>query len=320
MRIRAILRAVGAALTAAWWIAGAAATPAAQPKPAPPELWLAPAGIPAGALPPFAVAVASLTAGKPTAAAPVFAQMTKDPILGGYALLYLGRAQLADGKPSNALYSAQQLLSTTPTGRLKEAALWLTAEAAEAARDWPAEIRALQALIVLPGAEPELAWLNLGRTQVSSGDRQAAMQTFAKVYYEFGLTGAASSAAEEMAKLAAVPITPTRDSYALDLGRAQQLYGARRYTDARKSFDALRPLAQGDDRSLIALRLAECDFGLRRYVAARDGLKSYLDQSSTRLDEAQYLLSLQPARDRPERRLRRPGAGLRRTRCRSDAG
>src|SRR5262245_65528811 len=93
MRTRAILRVGGAALTAAWWIAGAAAAPGAQPNAAPPELWLAPAAADA-AQSPFAVAIASLNSGKPAVAEPVFAKATGDPGLGRYGRVDMGRAQL----------------------------------------------------------------------------------------------------------------------------------------------------------------------------------------------------------------------------------
>jgi soluble lytic murein transglycosylase len=291
MSMRAILRTSGATVVALLWIAGSPAAPAAVhgAQTAPPELWLAPSSLPpAGALPPFAVAVVSLNAGKGAVAEPVFARMTKDPVLGGYGLLYLGRAQLVDNKAPAALFSAQELLKQTPTGHLYEAALWLAADAAEAAHESAPQLRALQTLTTLQTAEPDLPWLALARAQVAAGDRPAAMQSYAKVYYEYALTDSASSAGEEMAKIAAGPIVPTKDSYALDLGRAEQLYGARRFTEARKTFDALRPLATGDDRSLISLRLAECDFGLRRFAVARDALRAYLDQATLRIPEAQY--------------------------------
>ncbi|HKW01332.1 MAG TPA: transglycosylase SLT domain-containing protein [Vicinamibacterales bacterium] len=288
MRIRDFLRTGGAALTAAWWIAGAAAAPGAQPNQAPPELWLAPSGASDAAQSPLAIAVANLNAGKAEAAEPVFAKATSDPVLGGYARLYLGRAQLAGGHSTEASSSAQVLLRSAPLGRLNESALWLAADAAEDARDWPAEIRALQALTgsAIPAAER--AWFRLGKAAVSAENRTLALQAFAKVYYEFALTDQAADAADEMKKLVASPFLPTPESYTLDLGRAQQLYGARRYTDARKAFDALRTLAKGPDRTLISLRLAECDYGLKRYAAARDGLRAYLDSSTTDAAEAQY--------------------------------
>ena len=289
MRIRDFLRTGGAALAAAWWIAGATAAPDAQPNQAPPVLWLAPSGASDAAQSPLALAVANLNAGKAAVAEPIFAKATSDPVLGGYARLYLGRAQLAAGRHVEASSSAQVLLRSVPLGRLNEAALWLAADAAEDARDWPAEIRALQALTASTIPSPEHAWFRLGKAAVNAENRQLGLQAFAKVYYEFALTDMAADAADEMKKLVASPFQPTPESYPLDLGRAQQLYGARRYSDARKAFDALRPLAKGPDRAVISLRLAECDYGLKRYAAARDGLLAYLDQNSTTdAAEAQY--------------------------------
>ena len=47
-------------------------------------------------------AVVDLTEGRPADAVGPFERATADPVLGGYALLYLGRAQLAAGD-ANAL-------------------------------------------------------------------------------------------------------------------------------------------------------------------------------------------------------------------------
>ncbi|MFI5177258.1 MAG: transglycosylase SLT domain-containing protein [Vicinamibacterales bacterium] len=289
MHVRTVLRYGGAAVTFAAWLAGAPGTTQAvrSSQPAPDELWLAPASTPSQRPPAFGEAAANLAAGKITLAEPVFAAATRDPMLGGYALLYLGRAQLAKGRDTEAAYTAQQLLKSAPIGHLGDSALWLAADAADAARDWPVEIRALQALSA-SSTMPEQVWLRLARTEVSAGDRPAALQAYAKVYYEFALTDQTGDAADEMAKLVSSPFAPTPASYALDLGRAQQLFGGKRYSDARKGFEALRPLAAGDDRQLISLRLAECDYGLKRYAAARDSLRAYLEQNTAGSPEAQY--------------------------------
>ncbi len=55
-----------------------------------------------------------------------------------------------------------------------------------------------------------------------------------------------------------------RQGYKLDLGRAAQLYGARRYSDARAAFVAVQAEASGDDRELVDLRIAESDYFLQR--------------------------------------------------------
>ncbi len=44
------------------------------------------------------------------------------------------------------------------------------------------------------------------------------------------------------------------------------LYGARRYPEARAAFASLQGQVSGDDRELVDLRIAECDFFLKRYA------------------------------------------------------
>ena len=308
MRIRDFLRTGGAALTAAWWIAGAAAAPSAQPNQAPPELWLAPSGASDASQSPLALAVANLNAGKAAAAEPVFAKATSDPVLGGYARLYLGRAQLAAGRPADASSSAQVLLRSVPLGRLNEAALWLAADGAEEARDWPAAIRALQALTGSTIPSPERAWFRLGKAAVSAENRQLALQAFAKVYYEFALTETAADAADEMKKLVASPFLPTPESYPLDLGRAA---AALRRAALRRRAEGLRAVARArarrPDRSSISLRSPSATFHLKRYAAARDALRAYLDEQDRPRRRGPVLLPRDDARARTGDDVRRAG-------------
>ena len=90
-------------------------------------------------------------------ALPILTRAAKNDELGGYALLYLGRAQLALSKIADARASADRLLQAQPTGYLADAALWLTADVAEAAGDWPAAVTSLQTLVVSKPLEPEVS-------------------------------------------------------------------------------------------------------------------------------------------------------------------
>ena len=56
---------------------------------------------------------------------------------------------------------------------------------------------------------------------------------------------------------------------------ALRLFGAARYAQARDAFDMLRPLAEGDEQEIAELRVAECDYYLKRYGSARDALASW---------------------------------------------
>ena len=40
----------------------------------------------------------------------------------------------------------------------------------------------------------------------------------------------------------------------------------------------------GDDREVVDLRIAECDYFLKRYAAARDGVQPYLDNASRKAE------------------------------------
>jgi soluble lytic murein transglycosylase len=76
--------------------------------------------------------------------------------------------------------------------------------------------------------------------------------------------------------------------YKLELGRAERLYGAGQYLPARTAFEKLRPIAGSADRELIQLRVAQCEFHLRRWRFARDGLKPLLDNASRRAETLYY--------------------------------
>jgi soluble lytic murein transglycosylase len=250
------------------------------------DLWLAPLGPQTGGKPLFAAAVSDLAHGQAARALTVFSTATADPVLGGYALLYAGRAQMALGKWDEAAAAAQQLLGREPAGYLGDAALWLAADAAENRGDWPTSVESLRTLTSSRPIAPERVWLRLGQAADRAGDQSLAGLAFSKVYYDYPLTPEADDAAPKAARLTS-PISRTiAERRRLDLTRAQQLFGAHRYTDARKGFDALRAGAAGEERAHLQLRLAECDVYLRHYAIAHAALRPLTTQASTEQAEA----------------------------------
>jgi soluble lytic murein transglycosylase len=256
------------------------------------ELWLAPATEIPAARQTLAQAVEALNEEQADRALPVFAKAANDPMLGGYARLYLGRAQLKLDREHEAASTAKQLLSSSPAGHLNDAALWLAADAAELQGDWPAVVRTLQTLAESQPADPQRVQLRLGRAALKVDDRRVATAALNRVYYEYPLTVEAVEAREELDKIAAPnpPAPPTPERVKLDLARAERLYSAGRYTDARKAYEQLRPIVGGDERQMADLRLAQCDYHLKRYPAAHDALRAYVDRSRNRLQEAQFSL------------------------------
>ncbi len=253
------------------------------------SLWLAPTSMSVSRKSAIAAAVEDLADGKAARALPVLERAARDDELGGYALLYLGRAQLALARISEARATAARLLAAPASGYLGEASLWFSADVAEAAEDWPAAVEALRTLTSGKPLEPERANLRLGRAAIKAGDNALAITVLNKVFYEFPLSSEAAEAAGELAKLAPASIPPSRDEFLRLLGRAQELFGAKRYADARPAFSALQSWATGDDRALVDVRVAACDYHLKHYAAARDALLPLIAPSSSQQIEAEFL-------------------------------
>ena len=258
---------------------------AAQP-PAAADLWLVP-GRGAGSTPNLADAAAALAAGRAADALAPFARATSDPVLGGYARLYLGRAQLTLRRFDDAAESARLVISRSPAGPLGEGALWLLADAAEGREDWDEALQALQALADLPTSTVPAALLRLGRVALKLNNRDLAYGAFSKLYYDLPLSDEAKSAESELSRF--VP-PPDPEALRLGLSRAQLLYSGRRYADARKAFASVRGDATGDERDAIDLRIAQCDYHLNRYAAARDEVRAYLADATKGVPEARYYL------------------------------
>ncbi len=284
--VRAPIVAAGVVASVVWAhgrTAGGASEPNVQAEAV---LWLAPTPDETAARAELARGVSELAAGRPEVARPVFEKAAADPILGGYARLLGGRAEIALGRPAEAARLAGEIRRSTPAGALAEAALLLSADAAEAAADWSAVVSALRALVeVRPAAA---AWLRLGRAAEAAGDKDLAREAFARVHYEHPLAAEAAEAGSARARLAGAPVTPGRESLALDLARAERLFNGRRHADARRAFEPLRALVAGDERAMVELRLAQCDYFLKRHVAARDALRAYLDRDPQRPAEAEF--------------------------------
>lgn len=275
-------------------------SPAPVPINSTEALWLAPAGRPAPATAAFAAAVSRLADGKASAALPVFARATSDPLLGGYALLLQGRAQLALGKPAEAKFSAEQLLKVEPRDYLREAAYLLRADVAEASGDSAAEMRALQGAAEMKPVAGATLYLRLGRAAKQAGEPPVARGAFNKVVYEFALSPEASDALAELALLADPGAVPGRDTASLDLGRGEQLYAAKRFADARKVFEAVRPVAVAGERGLVALRLAQCDLGLKKFAAAREALLPLVEHGDHRAEASYSMLGALRGLDRKD--------------------
>jgi soluble lytic murein transglycosylase len=131
---------------------------------------------------------------------------------------------------------------------------------------------------------PEDVLMRLGRAAEAAGDRDKAINAYRKVYYESPLSPQAIDAQNLLSHLDTASLG---DKFKLELARAERVFNARRWAQARAGFEPLASLASGDDKELVALRLAECDYYLDRFRASRDTLSPYL-RSASRKAEARF--------------------------------
>ena len=171
-------------------------------------------------------------------------------------------------------------------GSLAEAAPLRMAEAALGRGDAGRAAAILSDLSDETRATPEEVFLRLGSAYETAGDPVRALRAYHRVYYEFPLSEPAIAAQEAIERLQTPPLIPP-NRFRLELDRAERLFAARRWAQARPVYAELASAATGDDRALVVLRLAACEYQLGRHRASRDALRPLL--KGPREAEARYV-------------------------------
>ncbi|HVD92642.1 MAG TPA: transglycosylase SLT domain-containing protein [Vicinamibacterales bacterium] len=215
------------------------------------------------------------------------ARATAGP-LEAYAQFYVGLSQLRLSNGNEAAKAFDSVLARKPEGYLSLGVMLGKAEAAELRGDHAATADIYEQLSTHKTVTPEDVLLRLGRASLAAGNRSRAAEAFVRVYYEFPLSEAATSAG---AALPPLQDLITKKDAKLDLGRALMLFGAKRYNEARTAFQDLQKQVSGDDREVVDLRIAESDYFLKRYAATRDEVRPFLDQASRKAEAKFFYLS-----------------------------
>jgi len=248
------------------------------------HLWLAPLAkntIRSAALNDFAMGVKLEVDSNFARALPIFTQPSlRQGPLAHYAEYYQGLAELRLGRPSDARQTFQSLAAKNPVGYLTEAAALREAECDEALNDQNAAMQVYERLSKSKTTAPDDILMRYGRAARTAGHPDKATEAYSRLVYEFPFSDLASPASSELESLPLAPIAPGSNRFKLELGRAERLFGAKRYAQARPVFEALRPSARDDDHEIVQLRIAECDYFLKRARNARDGVKPFLDRGA----------------------------------------
>src|SRR5687767_9375122 len=112
-----------------------------------------------------------------------------------YADYYIGASHLRLSNAAEADRAFDAVLARKPEGQLFVAALLGKAEAAENRRDHAAAVAIYERLAAHPSIAPDDVLSRLARASLAAGNRARAAEAWLRVYYEFPLSDAATSAA-----------------------------------------------------------------------------------------------------------------------------
>jgi len=233
-----------------------------------------------------AIASGSYSTGLPLVNDP---DLAKTPFA-DYAKYYTALALIGLSRYPEADTVLSALMQRSPAGFLREGVPLRLAEVAEARQDGARAERILRDLKWEEVSAPDEALLKLGGVEESVGHRDHALETYRRLYYDYPLSAEAEDARLGIERVQSIASLP-EDLPSRALARAEKLYAARRWSDARAAYENIARGVQADNKDLVALRLAECDFRLDRYRAARDGVKPFTTGSTLAAEARFFYLS-----------------------------
>jgi soluble lytic murein transglycosylase len=204
--------------------------------------------------------------------------------LAGWAAYYRGLALVKLARAAEAAKVFDAILAQRPEGYLVEGAALAAVDVAEAAGDTRRSLALLQTLASGTPAAPDEVLRRLADVASRAGEGGIARSAWVRLYYEFPLSPHASLAEPAVDEMRVAAGDRAAEVLARDLDRAERLFAARRWSEARAMFERLRATAAGDHRELAELRVAECDYHLGRFRAALERLAPYLERASRRAE------------------------------------
>ena len=204
-------------------------------------------------------------------------------LLSDYARYYTGLVQLRLEKLDEAERTFAALSDAKLKGALLQAVPLRRAEVALARKDPKAALAVLEPLAREKTTAPEAVLMQMARAAQEAGDREAALTNYRRLYFEYPLSAESDLARIELGLLEG-NVDLSGDRFAQELARAERLFSGRKYEQARDAFVPLAAVASGDNKELVALRLAECDYYLGRHRTSRDALRPYVDESRRRAE------------------------------------
>jgi peptidoglycan lytic transglycosylase len=205
-----------------------------------------------------------------------------------YARYYTGIAlqrlnRLEEAENAFASVAAENML-----GYLPHAGAVRQADVREARNDYAGAEAIYESLIKRNLSSPQTVWLKLGMMAEMNGHRDRAREAFRYVLDTFPLTQEANESELGLERIQGFALdTPAAVKKELD--RAEALFKGRRLSPARSAYERVRSRVDGEDRDLVAIRLAALDAQEGRNRAAREVLSRYVTHPKY-AEEAQFAL------------------------------
>jgi len=212
---------------------------------------------------------------KPATALPLVSdQALASTPLADYARYYTGLALMKLERHAAADQVLGELALRPIDGHLPEDAALLQAEVREAMEDYKGAVAIYEGLVTRKLARPHLVWLRLGLAADEAGRPMRSVDALQRAYYDYPTTTESDQAGEALddqdVDLDAA-LAPK------ELARAETLFQARRWTNAKASYERAKPFVSGADRERVLMRIAAADIALGRHREGRLALRPMLD-------------------------------------------
>lgn len=212
---------------------------------------------------------------KPAAALPLVSDgaLSTTP-LADYARYYRGLALTKLERYDEAAQVLGELASRPIEGHLPEDAAFLQAQVREQQKDYRGAVAIYESLVKRKLAQPQLAWLRLGLAADGAGLPMKSVEALQRAYYDYPTTTESDQAGYELDRQDVdidAALAPK------ELARAETLFQARRWSNARESYNNVKQFVTGSDRDRVLVRMAAADIALGRHRDGRDALRPHLD-------------------------------------------
>jgi soluble lytic murein transglycosylase len=213
--------------------------------------------------------------GQPAAALPLVSDNAlSTTALADYARYYRGLALTKLDRYTEADRVLGDLASRQIDGHLPEDAALLQAEVREAQKDYRGAVAIYESLVARKLAQPQVAWLRLGLAANRAGQPAKSVDALQRAYYDYPTTPESDQAGAELDRQD-VDVDATLAPK--ELARAETLFQARRWSNARSSYNKVKSVVAETDRDRISVRLAATEIGLGRHRDGRDALRPHLN-------------------------------------------